>query len=222
MYSNPFKSHEREHELRLSGDYVTVRLDMENGKHVCKQHVQPYDSVFLDSVIDTFRALIKFVPGVIVGYVNSDEISLVWPTSRNWQENRILKICSILASYAGKELNNHYRSRITPGSVYTSTMDHLYFDCRAFSLSFHEVLPYIKSRQNCIIYGNLHWKAKQFLPDQVVQRHKTEKDKILLLKSINQDFENDPKRFSYGVIYTLAHGFDPEIGDFRQKEIMFN
>ena len=219
MVKNPFKAVERNHEIIISGDYVVVRLDMENGKYVCKLHEQPYDPVFLDSVIDTFKSMVNFVPGVIGGYVNSDEISLIWPTSTHWQKNRILKICSILASYAGKELNNAYRSRIQPNSVYERTMDHLYFDCRAFSLAEPDLVPYLQSRQNLIIYGNLHWKAKQFTQDSIVQKHRSESAKRALLEQLGQSFENDPKRFSYGVIYTRRDGFNEAIGDFRDCSV---
>lgn len=188
---------------------------MENGKHVCKKHVQPYDPVFLDSVIDVLRALIEFHPKIIAAYVNSDEISIIWPSNIRWQENRILKICSILASYAGKELNNAYRSKIKPNSVYEETADNLYFDCRAFSISGSEISPYLKSRQSIIIYGNAHWKAKQFIEDRVVQRYKKEEDKMRLLREINRPFEEDPYRFSYGVLYTQKDGLMLERGDFR-------
>ena len=216
MYVNPFKRHEQNHERQLNGDLIVIRLDMENGKHVCKLHEQPYDSVFLDAVIDTFKAIVGFIPNVTAGYVNSDEISLVWPSSSRWQGNRLLKICSISASYAGKELNNAYRSRASLGKVYDSTLNTLYFDCRAFVLSREEVLPYLQSRQNIIVFGNLHWKAKQIVEDRTVQRHKSEESKRRLLQELNADFEEDPKRFSYGVLYTNSQGFNPEVGDFRQ------
>ena len=219
MVTNPFKSVEREHELVLSGEYAVARLDMENGRHVCKLHVQPYDPVFLDSVIDTFKALVHFLPDVVGGYVNSDEISLIWPTATRWQKNRILKVCSILASYAGKELNNAYRSRIRPDSVYETTMNHLYFDCRAFSLGEPDLVPYLQSRQNLIVYGNLHWKAKQFTRDSIVQRHRSESAKRALLEHLGQSFENDPSRFSYGVLYTRRAGFNEAVGDFRRCSV---
>ena len=215
MYSNPFKRHEQNYERQLNGDLIAIRLDMEQGKHVCRLHEQPYDSVFLDAVIDTFKAMVGFIPKVIAGYVNSDEISLVWQSSSRWQGNRLLKICSISASYAGKEFNNAYRSRAPLGSVYDSTLNTLYFDCRAFVLSREEVLPYLQSRQNIIVFGNLHWKAKQLVEDRTVQRHRSEESKRRLLQELNADFEEDPKRFSYGVLYTDNQGFDPEVGDFR-------
>jgi len=216
MYVNPFKRHEQKLETRLHGEYIAIRLDMENGKHVCKLHEQPYDPVFLDAVIDVFKAMVKFIPNIVAGYVNSDEISLIWPSSSRWQGNRLLKICSIAASFAGKELNNSYRARATLGSVYESTLDTLYFDCRAFLLSQNEVLPYLQSRQNIIVYGNLHWKAKQIVEDRIVQQHKSELSKRRLLKDLNADFEEDPKRFSYGVLYTKSSGINPDVGDFRQ------
>ena len=115
-----------------------------------------------------------------------------------------------------KELNNAYRSRASHGNVYDSTLNTLYFDCRAFVLSQEEVLSYLQSRQNIIVYGNLHWKAKQFVEDHIVQRHKSEESKRKLLQELNADFEEDPKRFSYGVLYTHSQGFNPEVGDFRQ------
>jgi|TARA_B100002003_G_C14033161_1_gene497991 tRNA(His) 5'-end guanylyltransferase len=216
MYSNQFKRHEQNYERLINGDLVVIRLDMENGKHVCKLHEQPYDSVFLDAVIDTFKAIVSFIPNVIAGYVISDEISLIWPSTTRWQSNRLLKICSISASYAGKELNNAYRSRAPLGSVYDSTLNTLYFDCRVFNLSRNEVLPYLQIRQDNNVFGNLHWKAKQIVEDRIVQQHKSEKSKRRLLLELNADFEEDPKRFSYGVLYTNSQGFNPEVGDFRQ------
>ena len=215
MNQDIFKRKEKEYERTIRGEFVAVRLDMENGRYVCKLHKQPYDDVFLDSIIDTFEALVEFIPNISAGFTIWDEINLVWPVSSSWEKNRLLKICSIISAYATKELNKAYRKRTTHGSVYESTVDNLYFDCRAFSLSKSEILPYLQDRQNKNVYGNIHWKAKQYFEDKVVQQHKTEEAKRELLKSVNADFDDDPKKYSYGVLFLQNNGVNKKSGDFR-------
>jgi tRNA(His) 5'-end guanylyltransferase len=216
---NTFQAHEKKYDQIITGEFVVIRLDMENGKHICKLHKQPYDDVFLDSIIDTFKSVVSFIPNAVVGYTVWDEISVIWPVSSNWNQNRLLKVCSILSGYATKELNNAYRKRTTPGSVYEATVNTLYFDCRAFSISREEIDKYLKERQNLGVYGNLHWKAKQFFEDRIVQINKSEDSKRKLLLQSKASFEDDPKKYSYGVLYTKNEGFNSDIGDFRTQHV---
>ena len=91
-----------------------IRLDMRAGHTFTRGFDIPYDEVFSQSMIAATKALCEQVTGVVMGYTQSDEISLVINdvTERGevscFFEGNISKITSISASICTLAFNKKY------------------------------------------------------------------------------------------------------------------
>ena len=93
---------------------VIIRLDGWHFKSFTKGLKKPFDLVFRESMLNTMYDLCKEIPGVVLGYTQSDEISLVvcdYKTleSTSWFNNRVGKILSIATSIASVSFNRHFK-----------------------------------------------------------------------------------------------------------------
>lgn len=91
---------------------VVVRLDGKGFSHLTKRmkFKKPFDEWFMAAMADTMVAVASKVQGCVVGYTQSDEISLVMVNDRSLDDepyfgNRVLKIASITASMASARFN---------------------------------------------------------------------------------------------------------------------
>lgn len=82
---------------------VIIRLDMKAGHTFTKGMKKPFDDIFVKTMQDTMKYLCENIQGCVLGYTQSDEISLVLTdyaglTTDAWFGNNLQKMCSISAS----------------------------------------------------------------------------------------------------------------------------
>lgn len=101
-----------------------LRLDGKNFSKYTKGLQKPFDICFVNSMVETMNDLIeKF--SVRTGYTHSDEITLIFPAvctkeeyeagehkSTHLFDGRLMKICSVLASYCAVRFNVHMNKYI--------------------------------------------------------------------------------------------------------------
>jgi tRNA(His) guanylyltransferase len=124
---------------------VVIRLD---GKafHTYTKHLdRPYSTALYDARRTTLEYLCNNIQGVLIGYSQSDEISLVlkdWTTLKTeaWFDGNLQKICSVSASMCTMIWN-----QISTGGV--SLTPNALFDSRVFNLPREEVVNYLLWRQ---------------------------------------------------------------------------
>jgi tRNA(His) 5'-end guanylyltransferase len=123
---------------------VVVRLDGKSFSRLTKRLKldKPFDVRFLTAMADTMVSVASKVQGCVVGYTQSDEISLVLINYRSLDAepyfgNRVLKIASITASMATAHFNRRL-VQLMPNSLVSSFVDHedaeAYFDSRPFAV----------------------------------------------------------------------------------------
>lgn len=56
---------------------VIIRLDMKAGHTFTKGFQKPFDEVFMNSMQDTMKYLCENIQGCVLGYTQSDEITLI-------------------------------------------------------------------------------------------------------------------------------------------------
>jgi tRNA(His) 5'-end guanylyltransferase len=123
---------------------VVVRLDGKSFSRLTKRLKldKPFDVRFLTAMADTMVSVASKVQGCVVGYTQSDEISLVLINYRSLNAepyfgNRVLKIASITASMATAHFNRRL-VQLMPNSLVSSFVDHedaeAYFDSRPFAV----------------------------------------------------------------------------------------
>lgn len=96
-----FKEYEKEAQSILpTGSYAVVRMDGKNFSNYTKRFARPYDYSFMEAMDETTRQLCANIPGVVLGYTQSDEISIIFSDLQNeksqmWLGGKLSKILSL-------------------------------------------------------------------------------------------------------------------------------
>ena len=142
-----------------------IRLDGKAFHSFTRGMKKPFDEIFVRSMQDTMKYLCENVQGCVLGYTQSDEITLVLVDYQDrdscaWFDNNVQKMVSVSASMATLAFNNaflkntwHYVEDtmdaddrdIAYESTLTSKFSKAMFDSRVFTLPKEEVV-------NCLIW----------------------------------------------------------------------
>lgn len=118
----------------VKGLPLCARLDGRAFHSFTKGLVRPFDQRLTDLMIATTKHLVDETQAV-VGYTQSDEISLVWfidenSSSQYLYDGRFQKLCSILAAYATGFFVHHLENGAIPEKVGQIPL----FDCRVWQV----------------------------------------------------------------------------------------
>lgn len=96
---------------------VIIRIDGKAFHSFTKGFKRPFDDVLIESMQETMKYLCENIQGCVLGYHQSDEISLVLVdyqklTSDAWFDYEVQKICSITASMATMAFNKIFANNI--------------------------------------------------------------------------------------------------------------
>ena len=214
---------------------VIIRVDGRAFHTFAKKLEKPFDDLLIESMQETMRYLCKHVAGCVLGYCQSDEISLLIQDYKNeetqpWFEYRINKLCSVTASMATFAFNRVFENRVTEFYNYCADSKEVFeqnedrvkallecsdkgatFDARAFTLPFNEVTNYFywreadAMRNSVEMVGHANFSAKQL--------HKVNNDgikKMLLEKGIDYDKIPIYKQRGTCCIKTKIPSFSPD------------
>ena len=146
---------------------VIIRIDGKAFHSFTKGFKRPFDNVLIESMQETMKYLCENIQGCVLGYHQSDEISLVLVdyhklTSNAWFDYEVQKICSIAASMATVAFNKIFEqncieySQVVPNTELGRKLMDVYskasekgamFDARCFNIPKEEVTNYIYWRQ---------------------------------------------------------------------------
>ena len=146
---------------------VIIRIDGKAFHSFTKGFKRPFDDVLIESMQQTMKYLCENIQGCVLGYHQSDEISLVLVdyqklTSDAWFDYEVQKICSIAASMVTMIFNKIFEkncieySRVVPNTelgrevmdAYSKAVEKgAMFDARCFNIPKEEVTNYIYWRQ---------------------------------------------------------------------------
>ena len=193
---------------------VIIRVDGKSFHSFSKNLEKPFDDLLIDSMHDTMSYLCKHIAGCVLGYCQSDEISLLLQDYKNeetqpWFEYRVNKLCSIVASMATFAFNRSFDNKVANFYNYWSQgnyrenykSDEKYlnflldccdkgalFDARAFTLPFNEVTNYFYWREADAMRNSVEMVGHANFSAK--QLHKVNNDgikKMLLEKGIDYD-----------------------------------
>jgi len=112
-----------------------VRLDGKCFSRYTKNLNRPYDMDFIDTMQQTARALVE-ITNACIGYVQSDEISLIWHSeeykSQIFMDGRIQKMVSLLAAECSTIFNSLVDAN--PTMYDKISRRRAIFDCRAWNV----------------------------------------------------------------------------------------
>lgn len=96
---------------------VAIRIDGKAFHKFTKGFQKPFDEVLINSMQDTMKYLCENIQGCVLGYTQSDEITLILVdykklTSSAWFDYKVQKVCSIAASMATMAFNKYFSENI--------------------------------------------------------------------------------------------------------------
>lgn len=151
---------------------VIIRIDGKAFHTFTRGFRRPFDDVLIETMQDTMKYLCENVQGCVLGYAQSDEITLVLVDykhldSSSWFDYNIQKCCSVAASMATMAFNRAFWNRVWQAGSRSfllesfSPEDEEYlkslekagergamFDARVFNVPKEEVTNCILLRQN--------------------------------------------------------------------------
>lgn len=150
---------------------VILRIDGKAFHTFTKGFKKPCDEIISTTMKDTMKYLCEHVQGCVLGYTQSDEITLVLVDYKElnttpWFDNEIQKLCSVGASMATMAFNRYFREHVDEWvrspkldidykliSKFQSTYEKALnmgamFDCRCFNVPADDVTNCLLWRQN--------------------------------------------------------------------------
>lgn len=146
---------------------LIMRCDGKSFHTFCRNFQKPFDEVLIKTMQETMKYLCENIQGCVLGYTQSDEITLVLVdykkiTSQAWFDYEVQKMCSIAASMTTMAFNKFFRDNV--GDFLYENYDEQYladyietlqnavdkgamFDCRCFNIPKEEVTNCIYWRQ---------------------------------------------------------------------------
>ena len=96
---------------------VCIRLDMRSGHTFTRGFKKPFDDVLVKTMQETMKYLCENIQGCVLGYTQSDEISLVLVDYADlntdaWFGNNLQKMCSVSASMATMAFNKFFSHNV--------------------------------------------------------------------------------------------------------------
>lgn len=193
---------------------VIIRLDGKAFHTFTRGFDKPFDDILIEAMQQTMLTLCKEIQGCVLGYTQSDEITLVLTDYKKletsaWFDYDVQKICSVSASIATLAFNRSFAKQYelyAPShftNINNAHINSIYkgalFDSRCFNIPKEEVTNCILWRQkdatrnsiNAVAQANFSHKELQGLNVNQVQ------DKLFKERNINwNDFPTYLKRGS--------------------------
>ena len=96
---------------------VIIRIDGKAFHSFTKGFWRPFDDILIDAMQETMKYLCENIQGCVLGYHQSDEISLLLVDykkleSSAWFDNKVQKMCSIAASMATMAFNKYFSDNV--------------------------------------------------------------------------------------------------------------
>jgi tRNA(His) 5'-end guanylyltransferase len=177
----------------IPGLPVCVRLDGKAFHTFTKYLDKPYDIHFSESMIETTKYLVEKT-NAIIGYTQSDEISLIYLPKENEEINffngKISKLLSVLSSMCTAKFNSIFET-VEPNFAI--------FDCRVWNVpSIIEAVNVLAWREFDARKNSISSACFTYYSDKECI-NKNSQEKIEMLKKKNVDWNTYPEFFKTGI-----------------------
>lgn len=220
---------------------VIVRIDGKAFHTFTKGMKKPFDHIFMESMQDTMKYLCENVQGCVLGYCQSDEISLLlidYDTLETsaWFDNNLSKIISITSSLASVYFNQqfyinlvdyrvkNYKSKNRDVDYENRLLANIsslpIFDSRAFNLQKEEVNNYFVWRQQDAIKNAIQMIGRAYFNHKELE-NKNGKDIVGMLDNIKVNYHSyttSEKRGTCCIKTDKGWNLDTEIPIFKDDK----
>jgi len=172
---------------------IYCRIDGRNFSKFTKDMVKPFDERMSKIMIEVTKHLVKET-GAIVGYTQSDEISLVWKEGKFFFDGRVQKMVSNITSIATSKFLIE-ALKVWPEKCSNKLPT---FDARVFQVpSREEAVNSILWRCQDAKKNSISMAAHEYFGHKKTM-NKSGEEKIEMLKEAGIDFYSYPNFFKYG------------------------
>lgn len=193
------KEYERSFDIEMTKRIpIIIRLDGKafhswTKKNNCKK---PFDRTLMNLMAGTTKYLCENISGCILGYTQSDEISLVLINNQRinseaWFNNRVQKIASISSSLATYFFNNNspFEKKVPA-----------FFDSRVFIIPKNEVRNYFLWRQRDAEKNSISSLSQSLYSHKELQnKNSDEKQEMCFQKGINWNDLYTPEKRGFAI-----------------------
>lgn len=217
---------------------VIMRIDGKSFHTFTRGFEKPFDEVLMTAMKETMRCLCREIQGCVLGYTQSDEITLVLIDykkldSSAWFDNEVQKICSVAASMATMAFNNFFSNGVAKYYAYTDSSKDTFdlfctyrkaatkgamFDARCFNVPKEDVCNNIYWRQLDATRNSIQMVGQANFSHRQLQNKSCAQIQEMLFteKGINwNDFSTDKKRGSCCIKTDDGWVIDNEIPIFK-------
>lgn len=224
---------------------VIIRLDGVAFHTFTKDFVKPVDEILARTMQRVTTYLVNNIQGCLIGYTQSDEISLVLQDYRKfdtdaWFGYNVQKLTSVSAKMATARFHKSYEDALCGYdpekciSVYWPAINDgdIGFDSRCFNLPFEEVNNYFVDRQRDAERNSVNLLAQQYYTQKELEGINAKKlqDKLFTEQGINWNDLSDYQKRGYVAIPKKDPEFEKYVGvtpifskepDFVNSRILF-
>ena len=200
---------------------VIIRLDGKAFHSFTRGFKKPFDDILIKTMQETMKCLCENIQGCVLGYTQSDEITLVLVDyfkidTDAWFGYNVQKITSVSASMATLSFNNafkRYVSELIPADLSNSSKEDIkyynalnraiikgaFFDSRCFNIPKEEVNNCLLWRQQDATRNSIQALAQSLYSNKQIEGINTKKlqDKMFTEKGVNwNDLPTTQKRGS--------------------------
>ena len=206
---------------------VILRLDGKAFHTLTRKLKKPFDEIFVKTMQDTMKYLCENIQGCVLGYTQSDEITLILVDYKNldscaWFDNNIQKMCSISASMATLAFNRafernianyelEWKTSLTPQSVEIQNAHREYvevlwnavakggmFDSRVFNVPKEEVCNCILWRQNDATRNSIEMVGQAYFSHNQLHKKTCNQIQDMLMVEKGINWNNYPTHLKRG------------------------
>ena len=195
---------------------VAIRIDGKAFHTFTRGFKKPFDDVLIKSMQETMKYLCENIQGCVLGYTQSDEITLILVDYKNlnssaWFDYEVQKMCSIAASMATMAFNKAFeRNKRDAYPLNDKTVDLIrayitasnkgaMFDARCFNIPKEEVANLIYWRQIDATRNSIQMVGQANFSHEELQNKSNSmiQDMLMTQKGINwNDYPTHQKRGS--------------------------
>lgn len=204
---------------------VCLRLDGKAFHTFARGFQKPFDTILANSMQATMIALCESIQGAVLGYTQSDEITLILEDYHDvnicpWFDNEVQKMCSVAASIATLEFNKAFNcfayewehrldviSKINAKDDATIKLRDTYrrasekgamFDCRAFNVPVNDCANVIVWRQKDAERNSVQMVGQANFSHKQLQGKTCNQIQEMLFSEKGINWNNTPTKFKRG------------------------
>ena len=195
---------------------VAARIDGKSFHTFTKGFQRPFDGVLISAMQKTMHYLCKNIQGTVLGYSQSDEITLILIdyqtfTTEAYFDYEVQKLCSVIASMATLAFNKYFKECIDFYELhsqidvskqiekYNKALDKgAMFDCRVFNIPKEEVTNLIYWRQLDARRNSILMAGQTYYSAADLENHSNEEVICMLLKDHDIDWNKYPNCCRHG------------------------